>query len=117
MWSEISQLTGVTRNRRANISPYLNEDDIDPNLGVIGVNDANGEPLATGCVEPLLSFNWPIVIVVWNYAIHGTCWGASQLMSNGDIMGGVNDVLETMNSGVAMFINGDAGDISPGEHR
>lgn len=37
-------------------------------------------------------------------------------MSNGDIMGGVNSVLETMNSGVAMFINGDAGDIAPGEH-
>ena len=52
---------------------------------------------------------------MWNYAIHGTCWGADQLMSNGDIMGGVNSVLETMNSGVAMFINGDAGDISPGE--
>ena len=30
-------------------------------------------------------------------------------------MGGVNDVLETMSAGVAMFINGDAGDISPGE--
>ena len=55
-------------------------------------------------------------MLVWNYAIHGTCWGASQLMSNGDIMGGVNSVLETMNSGVAMFINADAGDISPGEH-
>ena len=52
---------------------------------------------------------------MWNYAIHGTCWGSSQLLSNGDIMGGVNDVLETMNSGVAMFINADAGDISPGE--
>ena len=32
-------------------------------------------------------------------------------------MGGVNDVLETMSAGVAMLINGDAGDISPGEHR
>ena len=50
---------------------------------------------------------------VWNYAIHGTCWGPDQMMSNGDIMGGVNSVLETMNSGVAMFINGDAGDIAP----
>ena len=30
-------------------------------------------------------------------------------------MGGVNDVLESMNSGVAMFINADAGDISPSE--
>ena len=47
----ISQLTGVTRNRRANVSPYLNENDIDPNLGVIGVNDANDKPLATGCVK------------------------------------------------------------------
>ena len=47
----ISQLTGVTRNRRAKVSPYLNEDDIDPNLGVIGVNDANNKPLATGCVK------------------------------------------------------------------
>ena len=31
-------------------------------------------------------------------------------------MGGVNSVLETMNSGVAMFINADAGDIAPSEH-
>ena len=30
-------------------------------------------------------------------------------------MGGVNDVLETMNSGVAMFINADAGDIAPSQ--
>ena len=46
----IGQLTGVTRNRRAKVSPYLTPDDIDPNLGVIGVNDANGNPLATGSV-------------------------------------------------------------------
>ncbi|XP_065899921.1 neutral ceramidase B-like [Dysidea avara] len=98
MGIDIAQLKGVTRNRRAGVSPYLHEDDIDPNLGVISVNDGDGKPLAT----------------VWNYAIHGTCWGSSQLLSNGDIMGGVNDVLETMNSGVAMFINADAGDISPG---
>ena len=44
----VSQLTGVTENRRANISPYLNKDDIDSNLGVIGVDDVNGNPLATG---------------------------------------------------------------------
>ena len=115
----ISQLTGVTRNRRANVSPYLNENDIDPNLGVIGVNDANDKPLATGCVKltvqsTKLSFTY--CILVWNYAIHGTCWGPDQLMSNGDIMGGVNSVLETMNSGVAMFINGDAGDIAPSKN-
>ena len=56
----ISQLTGVTRNRRANISPYLNESDIDPNLGVISVNDANGKPLATGrIISLLLSSHYP----------------------------------------------------------
>ena len=53
------------------------------------------------------------VVLVWNYAIHGTCWGPDQMMSNGDIMGGVNSVLEIMNAGTAMFINGDAGDIAP----
>lgn len=76
----------------------------------------------------LMATHWPLVRrslhnnclifsfwLVWNYAIHGTCWGPSQLLSNGDIMGGVNNVLETMISGVAMFINADAGDISPGE--
>ena len=47
----IAQLTGVTENRRADVSPYLNKDDIDPNLGVIGVNDMNGNPLATGYME------------------------------------------------------------------
>ena len=47
----ITQLTGVTENRRADISPYLNKSDIDPNLGVIGVNDMNGDPLATGYIK------------------------------------------------------------------
>ena len=45
---DIAQLTGVTENRRADISPYLKKDDIDPNLGVISVNDGDGKPLATG---------------------------------------------------------------------
>ena len=64
----ISQLTGVTRNRRAGVSPYLNPDDIDPNLGVIGVNDANGQPLATGNPNsPVLCYQ--AVIIVCQYGI------------------------------------------------
>lgn len=44
----------------------------------------------------------------------GTCWGPDQMNSNGDIMGGVNRVLEgEMNVGVALFVNADAGDIDP----
>ena len=52
----IAQLTGVTENRRADVSPYLKKDDIDPNLGVIGVNDMNGNPLATGYMEYVIVF-------------------------------------------------------------
>ena len=71
-------------------------------------------PQVTGVrvIVMLCSFQF----TVWNFAIHGTCWGPDQMMSNGDIMGGVNSVLETMNGGVAMFINGDAGDIAPSKN-
>ena len=62
--TDIVQLTGVTRNRRAGVSPYLNKDDIDPNLGVISVDDADGKPLATG--RAIMS----IIIVIGIYAFH-----------------------------------------------
>ena len=41
------QLTNVTVNRRASISPYLNSSSIDPNLGIIRVDKTDGTPLAT----------------------------------------------------------------------
>ena len=94
----LGELHNVTVNRRAHISPYLNRDSIDPNLAVIRFDDSDGKPLAT----------------VWNFAIHGVCWGADQLLSNGDIMGGANEAIETLIGGVSLFINADAGDISPG---
>lgn len=41
------KLYNVTTNRRANISPYLQPDSIDPNMGVIRIDTASGTPLAT----------------------------------------------------------------------
>lgn len=79
------------------MSPYLHKDSIDPNLAVMRVDDGKGSPLAT----------------VWNFAIHGTCWGPEQLLSNGDIMGGTNEAIENLIGGVSLFINADAGDIAP----
>lgn len=42
-----TELYGVTRNRRAGRSPYVNATTIDPNLNVIRVDNANGQPIAT----------------------------------------------------------------------
>lgn len=48
-----SILRGVTHNRRTDVSPYVNYTSIDPNLGVIRVDTAEGKPLA----------------IIWNYGI------------------------------------------------
>jgi len=80
------------------MGPYLEPDSIDPHLGVIRIDRPDGTPLVT----------------LWNYAIHGTCWGPDNMMTSGDIMGGVNKVVEEkLNLGISMFVNADAGDIDP----
>jgi len=61
----IAQLLGVTKNRRAGISPYVGPDTIDPNLGIIRVDDLTGRPMAT----------------VWNFAIHGVCYGPNNMFA------------------------------------
>eukprot|EP01100_Stratorugosa_tubuloviscum_P003848 TRINITY_DN1936_c0_g2_i1.p1 TRINITY_DN1936_c0_g2~~TRINITY_DN1936_c0_g2_i1.p1 ORF type:complete len:480 (-),score=253.66 TRINITY_DN1936_c0_g2_i1:80-1519(-) len=93
----VTQLLGVTENRRASISPNLNSDSIDPNLAILRVDDANGNVIAT----------------LWNFAIHGTCWGPSNMLFSGDIMGGACKLVEQQIGGVALFVNADAGDIDP----
>jgi len=94
----VTQLLGVTQNRRAGTSPYLQPGSIDPNLGVIRVDTAKGESLAT----------------VWNFAIHGVCYGPDNMLFSSDIMGLACDLIEENGGGVALFINADAGDIDPG---
>jgi len=66
-------------------------------LGVIRVDDASGNRMAT----------------VWNFAIHGVCYGPENMEFSGDIMGKACEFIEQDVGGVAMFINGDAGDIDP----
>jgi len=94
----IGYLVNVTVNRRWHISPYVQEGSIDPNLGVMRVDNMNNTPIAT----------------LWNFAIHGVCWGPSQMKFSSDIMGGTNEILESSGKfGVALFVNADAGDIDP----
>jgi len=94
----MANLTGVTVNRRASFSPYVLPGTIDPHLGVIRVDSTNGTPLAT----------------LWNFAIHGVCYGDDNMYFSGDIMGVANEIIEQDVGGVALFMNGDAGDIDPG---
>eukprot|EP01112_Ceratiomyxa_fruticulosa_P020747 TRINITY_DN7153_c0_g1_i1.p1 TRINITY_DN7153_c0_g1~~TRINITY_DN7153_c0_g1_i1.p1 ORF type:complete len:465 (-),score=91.10 TRINITY_DN7153_c0_g1_i1:73-1467(-) len=90
-------LTGVTQNRRAHISPYVQPGTIDPHLGLIRVDDLKGNPIAT----------------VWNYAIHGVCYGPENMNVSGDIMGKTCQVAESVIGGVVLFMNADAGDVDP----
>lgn len=107
----------MTENRRAKISPYVLPGSIDPNLGLIRVDDMNNNPIAT----------------LWNFAIHGVCYGPDNMMFSGDIMGmyfGIAFILiytyiyfinvgkacemvEEQIGGIAIFANADAGDIDP----
>lgn len=90
-------LPGATRNRRAGASPFLDRDDVDPEMGIIQVERPDRTPIAT----------------VWNFAVHGTCLGASNLLFSGDIMGNASARIETAGGGVALFANGAEGDIAP----
>jgi len=89
-------LIGVTKNRRAP-NPWVQPGTIDPHLGVIRIDTAAGEPIAT----------------IWNFAMHGTCYGAGNMKFCSDIAGASCDAIESTVGGIALFINGDAGDIDP----
>jgi len=92
-------IANMTKNRRADISPYVTEHSIDPELQVLAFDDAvTGDPIAT----------------IWNFAIHGTCYYVSNMYYSSDVMGDVSLYLEEQGrSGVALFMNRDEGDINP----
>jgi len=54
------------------------------------------------------------IAVLWNYAIHGTCFGPDNMLISSDIMGYASELLEQKLNVTALFVNSDAGDISPG---
>ncbi|MBI4577361.1 MAG: neutral/alkaline non-lysosomal ceramidase N-terminal domain-containing protein [Planctomycetes bacterium] len=89
---------GLTKNRRANESPKLDEDSIDPEVGVLRFDRADGSPLA----------------VVYNYAVHPIAYGASDMEFSADLVGSTSRVIEQRVPGAtAIFVNGAEGDISP----
>eukprot|EP00698_Gefionella_okellyi_P007333 TRINITY_DN1787_c0_g1_i1.p1 TRINITY_DN1787_c0_g1~~TRINITY_DN1787_c0_g1_i1.p1 ORF type:complete len:441 (+),score=106.36 TRINITY_DN1787_c0_g1_i1:19-1341(+) len=90
-------LPGVTHNRRAHISPYVNQGTVDTHLGVIRVDTLAGAPLA----------------VLWNFAIHGICFDAPNMFFSSDVMGAVNLWNEENIGGISLFMNSDAGDVNP----
>ena len=96
---EYGYLTGVTKNRRAKESPYLNPTDIDPWMPVIRIDDANQQPIAT----------------VWSFAIHGVCYGPDNMKFSADIMGVTNKLIKEQIGGLPLFIQADAGDIDPAD--
>jgi hypothetical protein len=67
----VDDLLGVTQNRRAG-KGILTSGSIDPHMAVIRVDSTLGHPIAT----------------VFNFAIHGVCYGADSMSFSSDIMGG-----------------------------
>jgi neutral ceramidase len=92
-----AQVVGATRNRRHSDSPNLNVDSVDTEMVVVRVDTANGTPLAS----------------VWNFAVHGTHFGDSNLKYSADIMGSATNKAEAQGAGVCLFVNGAEGDIKP----
>jgi len=93
----MGNLVGVTVNRRGGWSPYVQRTSIDPHLGVMKIVTLSGQVIAH----------------IWNFAIHGVCYGPDNLYFSGDIMGRACTVIEQELGGLAVYINGDAGDIDP----
>jgi len=94
-----TKLLGVTINRRGHKSPICKPTTIDDHVALVRIDDAaTATRMAT----------------VWNFAVHGVCYGPSNLMFSGDIMGQANRLIEESSvGGLALFINADAGDIDP----
>lgn len=85
--------TTASHNRRGRPGIY------DTELGIIKVVDA-----ATGA---------PIAAVL-NFAVHGTKHGGSNMLYSADLMGEAERTIEQrLGGGVAMFLNGAEGDVSP----
>ncbi len=75
---------------------------IDRTLGVIKITTTTGTPLAA----------------LFNFAIHGTGYAASNMQLSADCMGVMEHVVETGIAGVvAIFTNGAEGDIAPASNQ
>ena len=73
---------------------------LDPEIVVLAVRRIGGAPVAA----------------VWNFAIHGTMLGATNLTLSGDVMGAATDALERVVRAPVLYVNGAVGDVSPARH-
>ena len=53
------------------------------------------------------------IAVLWNFAIHGVCYGPENMLASGDIMGKASEFIEEKLNVPCLFVNSDAGDIDP----
>jgi len=95
--SGLTNLRGISKNRRTGVSPVFTRDSIDDELGVVRVDRPDGTPLAT----------------VYNYAIHGLAYWADNHRYTADLMGDASRFIEANGGGVGLFANGAEGDIAP----
>lgn len=73
---------------------------VDPEIVVVKIVGERGEPVAA----------------LWNYAIHGTMLGPSNLRLSGDVAGVAAREIERELGVPALFVNGAVGDVSPARH-
>lgn len=96
--ADSTPLLGMTRNRRAGDSNVFTSDSIDPELGVLRVDRADGAPIAT----------------LWNFAAHGLVYQSDNLHFSADLFGHVARYVEGQHGGgVCLFANGAEGDVTP----
>jgi hypothetical protein len=91
------RLRGITKNRRAGVSPVYTRDSIDDELAVFRIDRTDGSPLAT----------------LYNFAIHGLVMWWDNMDYSADIMGDASRYIAAGGGGTALFVNGAEGDINP----
>jgi hypothetical protein len=92
----------------------------------VGVGRVDGPPvIASRLGKPLdhevvvLSLRRPEgapVAVLWNFGIHGTMLGGSNLELSGDVVGAASQIVEKELRVPALFVAGALGDVSPARH-
>jgi hypothetical protein len=83
--------TNASENRRGRPGIF------DPELGVVKVVEPGGAPICA----------------LFNFAVHGTCSGQSNMLFSADCMGEMERTIEAGLGGIAIFTNGAEGDVAP----
>lgn len=91
---------GIGRGEAAGLARSRLGLPLDPEVGVLKVTGTDGRPSA----------------VLWNYAIHPTALGASNLLLSGDLTGAASREIERALGVPALYVNGAQGDVSPALH-